>query len=132
MVVRLLLGALGVFHLANGLAMLVFPSTWALQVVHLAAPDHLHFHFITDIGMAFAVSGAGLLLAARRGAAGAIWALAGAVWPLLHGLFHLEEWIMNGPPRAMTDLVNEGVGVILVGFLGAGLAWMRYKQGDTR
>jgi len=132
MVVRLLLGVLGVFHLANGLAMLLFPSAWALQVVHLATPDHLHFHFITDIGMAFAASGAGLLLAARRGAAGAIWALAGAAWPLLHGLFHLKEWITDGPPPAMDGLVSEGVGVILVGVAGACFAWIRYSQGDTR
>ena len=58
MVVRLVLGILGLFHLANGLVMLLFPTAWADAVVHLTAPDHLHFHFITDIGMAFAASGA--------------------------------------------------------------------------
>ncbi|MBL6852975.1 MAG: hypothetical protein ISS15_12915 [Alphaproteobacteria bacterium] len=130
MVVRLILGFLGVFHLANGLAMLLAPGRWAAAVVHLAAPDHLHFHFITDIGFAFAGSGVGMLLGAWRGAAKGPWALAGAVWPLLHGLFHLKEWIFDGPPP-MPDLLTEGVGVILVGFVGIGLAWVRYRKGEA-
>ena len=130
MVVRLILGILGLFHLANGLVMLLFPSQWAAGVVHLTAPDHLHFHFITDIGFAFAASGVGMLLGARRGAANGAWALAGAVWPLLHGLFHLKEWIADGPPP-MPGLLTEGVGVILVGFAGIWLAWVRYSKGEA-
>jgi hypothetical protein len=130
MVVRLTLGFLGLFHLVNGLVMLVFPGFWAASVVHLTAPDHLHFHFITDIAMAFMASGAGMLLGARRGAANGPWALAGAVWPLLHGLFHIEEWIMDGPPP-MPGLVTEGVGVILVGALGIWLAWVRYRKAEA-
>ena len=131
MVVRLILGFLGAFHLANGLAMLLFPDAWAASVVHLAAPDHLQRHFMTDIGMAFAASGVGMLLGARRGLANGAFALAGAVWPLLHGLFHLWEWIAHGPPPAMADLISEGVGVILAGALGAVMAWMRFREGDA-
>lgn len=130
MVVRLMLGILGLFHLANGLVMLLFPTAWADAVVHLTAPDRLHFHFITDIGMAFAASGAGMLLGARRGIQNAPWAVAGAVWPLLHGLFHLKEWIMDGPPP-MPGLVTEGVGVILAGALGMWVAWVRYRKGEA-
>jgi hypothetical protein len=130
MVVRLVLGFLGLFHLANGLAMLVFPDAWAASVVHLGAPDRLHYHFITDIGMAFAASGVGLLLGARRGTASAPWAVAGAVWPLLHCLFHLKEWIADGLPPVTADLISEGIGVILVGALGAALAWVRYRKAD--
>ena len=131
MVVRLILAVLGLFHLANGLVMLLAPDAWAASVVHLSAPDHLHHHFITDIGFAFMASGAGMLLGARRGAQAGVWAVAGAVWPLLHGLFHLEEWIMDGPPPAMAGLISEGVGVILAGALGAAVAWVRYRKGDV-
>ena len=130
MVVRLILGILGLFHLANGLAMILFPAQWAAAVVHLTAPDHLHFHFITDIGFAFAASGVVMLLGTRRGAANAPWALAGAVWPLLHGLFHLKEWIVDGPPP-MPGLLTEGIGVILVGGVGIWLAWVRYSKGEA-
>ena len=67
MVVRILLAILGLFFLGQGLWMLAAPGAWAESVVHLVAPDHLHFHLIADIGMAFLASGAGLLLGARRG-----------------------------------------------------------------
>jgi hypothetical protein len=127
MVVRLGLGFLGLFHLANGLAMLFWPGPWAAQVVHLATPDHLHLHFIADIAMAFLASGTGLLLGARGNAR---WAVAGAVWPALHALVHVRDWIAMGPPMAAGDAVREGVGVILIGALGVALAWLRTKEGE--
>ncbi|HEX4302303.1 MAG TPA: hypothetical protein VHZ78_05890 [Rhizomicrobium sp.] len=129
MVVRLSLALLGLFHLANGLAMLAFPAAWARAVVHLGAPDHLHFHFIADIGMAFLVSGTGLLLGARKAAGAAVLAAAGAAWPLLHALVHVSDWMRMGPPMAAGDAVREGVGVILVGALGVALAWLRFREG---
>ena len=128
MVVRWGLMILGLFHLVNGLAMLAVPGAWAAQVVHLAVLDHLHRHFIADIGMAFLASGAGLLLGGRN----AIWAVAGAAWPALHALLHIEEWTMTGPPAATGDLLREGLGVIVAGALGVALAWARMRQGETR
>ena len=128
MVVRIGLVILGLFHLLNGLAMLLAPVAWAAQVVHLAAPDHLHLHFIADIGMAFLASGVGLLLGSRN----AIWAVAGATWPALHALLHVKEWILDGPPAAGGDLLREGLGVIVVGVLGAALAWAHMRKGETQ
>jgi hypothetical protein len=125
MVVRLGLGILGLFHLANGLAMLLWPESWAARVVHLAAPDHLHLHFIADIAMAFLASGAGLLLGASGRAS---WAVAGATWPALHALVHLWSWITMGPPVG-ADRLREGFGVIAAGALGVVLAWLRTRQG---
>jgi len=131
MLVRLILGVLGLFHLVNGLAMLVAPQAWAAAVVHLTTPGHLHAHFIADIGMAFAASGVGLLLGARRGGANATWAMAGATWPMLHALLHVKEWVLAGPPNMIGDLVSEGVGVILVGIVGVVAAWYRVRKGDV-
>jgi len=130
MVAKVLLAVLGLFHLADGLVMLVAPDTWAASVVHLGAADHLHHHFITDIALAFVASGAGMLLGLRRGAAYGAFALAGAIWPLLHGLFHVEEWIAMGPPAATGDLINEGIGVILAGALGIWAGWARFREGE--
>ncbi len=131
MVVRILIAILGLFHLVQGLWMLGAPGNWAESVVHLSAPDHLHFHFIADIGMAFLASGVGLLLGARRGTVNGAWAVAGAAWPFLHALIHLHEWIMDGPPPMTGDLIKEGLGVILAGALGAWLAWTRFRQGEA-
>ncbi len=130
MVVRLILGFLGLFHLANGLVMLLAPDQWAANVVHLQAPDHLHRHFMTDIGLAFAASGVGMLLGVRPGITNGAFAMAGAVWPLLHGLFHLAEWFEHGPP-AGPGLISEGVGVILAGAVGVAVAWLRLRKGQA-
>ncbi|HWD28313.1 MAG TPA: hypothetical protein VG387_14175 [Rhizomicrobium sp.] len=116
---------MGLFHLANGLAMLLWPESWAARVVHLAAPDHLHLHFIADIAMAFLASGTCLLLGARGNAR---WAVAGAAWPALHGLVHVWSWITMGPPVG-ADRLREGFGVIAAGALGVVLAWLRTRQG---
>jgi hypothetical protein len=129
--VRLGLGFLGLYHLANGLVMLVAPAWWAATVVHLAAPDRLHFHFIADIGMAFAASGAGLLLSARQTAGAGIWAIAGATWPALHALIHLHAWVMDGLPATSGDMIKEGLGVILAGLAGVALAWARNQTGEA-
>ncbi len=129
--VRLGLAGLGLFHLANGLAMLLWPTAWAATIVHLAGPDRLHLHFIADIAMAFAASGAGMLLGAWRGTNRAAFAVAGATWPALHALLHLKEWALDGPSAATGDLINEGIGVIVVGVAGVALAWARARQGDA-
>ena len=131
MFTRALLLVLGLFHAASGLAMLALPRQWAMTVVHDASPTHLEFHFIADIGMAFLASGAALAWSARRGASFAPWAIAGAAWPALHALIHLREWTMMGLPATTADLLNEGIGVILVGAAGVVLAWLRQRQGAT-
>lgn len=131
MFTRAFLLILGLFHAANGLAMLALPRQWAATVVHDPSPGHLEFHFIADIGMAFLASGAALIWSARRGRAFAPWAIAGSAWPALHALIHVREWTMMGLPATTTDILNEGIGVILVGTAGVVLAWVRQRQGDT-
>lgn len=131
MFTRALLLVLGLFHAANGLVMLISPASWALSVVHDPSPSHLEFHFIADIGMAFLASGVALVWSARRGQAYAPWAIAGAAWPALHALIHVREWVMMGLPATTADILNEGIGVILVGLAGVGLAGLRQRQGVT-
>lgn len=131
MFTRSLLLILGLFHAANGLAMLVLPSSWAASVVHDPSPSHLEFHFIADIGMAFLASGVALAWSARRGPSFASWAIAGAAWPALHALIHVREWTMMGLPATTADILNEGIGVILIGLVGPALAWVRQRQGGN-
>ena len=132
MFTRALLFVLGLFHAANGLVMLVLPRLWLRSVVHEHAPMHLEFHFVADIGMAFLASGVALAWTARRGPAFAPWAIAGAAWPALHALIHVREWLAMGPPAATADALSEGIGVILVGFAGVVLAWLRQREGIGR
>ena len=129
MFTRALLLVLGLFHAANGLAMLLSPAAWALSVVHDPSPSRLEFHFIADIGMAFLASGAALVWSARRGVLFAPWAIAGAAWPALHALIHVHAWVMHGLPATNADILNEGIGVILAGLAGVLLAWLRQREG---
>jgi hypothetical protein len=132
MFTRALLLVLGLFHVGNGLVMLTQPTLWAASVVHDPSPSHLEFHFIADIGMAFLASGVALVWSARRGSSFAPWAIAGAAWPALHALIHLREWAVMGLPATTADILNEGIGVILVGVAGVVLAWLRQREGVTQ
>jgi len=123
MIVRTLLVVLGLFHIANGLFMLLAPSAWYAAVPGVTLTGPFNGHFILDIGMAFIASGAGLILGARRG--GAMLACAGAAWPALHALIHVQGWTMHGIAPG-TEL-SEIVGVAGLAALGVVLAWLRLK-----
>jgi len=121
----------GLLNILNGLFMLIAPVPWFAQVIGEHVPmGPLDTHFIRDVGFAYAASGAGLLLGLRRGLAAGAFALAGAVWPMLHALFHLDLWAMHGVPHGMS-LVNEGLGVVVASLAGAIVGWVRFRQGDA-
>lgn len=128
MILRGFLGLLGLFHLINGIWMIVAPESWYAAVPGVPLEGPFNHHFIGDIGFAFAASGAGMLMALRAGVAAAAFCLAGATWPTLHACFHVWEWIRDGLPSDPHILVSTGLGVIVVSFLGFALAWMRARQ----
>lgn len=127
MTVRLLLAILGAAQLANGLFMLAAPGDWYAAVPGVATAGPFNAHFVRDIGLAFLASGAGLMLGARKGRDAAVLAVAGATWPVLHGLFHIYGWIARGFPVDARVAATEMVGVVLAGMLGAILAALRLK-----
>jgi hypothetical protein len=128
MAVRLMLLILGVFHLLNGLAMLVDPMAWYIAVPGVNASGPLNHHFIADIGLVFVASGAGLILGARQGPRAAVWAAAGAAWPALHALLHIGGWLAHGFPATGPLIASEVFGVVGTGALGVALAWARNRQ----
>jgi hypothetical protein len=130
MAVRLLL-ALGAFHVANAFVMLAVPASWYAAVPGVAMNGPFNSHFVRDIGFAFLVSGAGLMLGARKGRDAAVLAVAGAMWPALHGLFHLYGWIAEGFRAEPAVAAAEVSGVVLPGALGVVLGWLR-MNGETK
>ena len=84
-------------------------------------------HFIIDVGFAFLVSAAALAWSAwhsdRR------LALIGAAWPLLHGLFHLHNWVEIGLP-VDAHAAADWAGVVLPAGLAVGAAY-RLKEFAT-
>jgi hypothetical protein len=132
MFVRGMLALFGLFHLLDGLYMLIAPHEWYASVPGVAATGPINHHFITDIGFAFAASGVGMMIGFREGRTAAAFALAGATWPALHALFHLWGWISEGVPRDTDILLSEAVGVMLIGFLGVTFAWFRMRRAGSR
>src|SRR5258705_13468284 len=114
MLVRTLLALFGLFHLLGGLYMLIAPHEWYASVPGVTATGPFNHHFITDIGFAFAASGVGMMMGFRDGRVAASFAMAGATWPALHGLFHLWGWMSQGVPSDTRILLSEAVGVMLV------------------
>ena len=128
MILRWLLGLLGLFHLINGFWMLLAPESWYAAVPGVTLEGPFNHHFIGDIGFAFIASGAGMMTALRAGKTATTLALAGATWPTLHACFHVWEWVIDGLPKDTQILVSTGIGVIVISFLGFALAWTRAKQ----
>lgn len=122
--VRTVLILLGIFHVANGISMLVAPDFWYNSVPGVTASGPINHHFIADIGMAFLASGVGLLMAIRTGMAAATFALAGATFPALHALIHLWEWISDGIPSNPQQMASDALAVMLASFVGFWLAWL--------
>ncbi len=128
--VKIGLVLVGLFNVLNGLVMLAVPVAWFGQVIGDMPMGPLDTHFIRDVGFAYLASGTGLIWGLRRGAVAGAFALAGAVWPMLHAFFHLDLWTMQGMPHGQ-GLINEGFGVLVMSFAGAAVGWLRFKQGDA-
>src|ERR1700742_4015331 len=128
MILRGVLGFLGLFHLINGLWMLLAPGSWYAAIPGVPLEGPFNHHFIGDIGFAFMASGVGMMMALGSGVRAAAFALAGATWPALHACFHVWEWVTDGLPSDIHVTVSTGIGVIVVSFLGFALAWIRARQ----
>lgn len=113
---------------ANGALMIADPASWYARVPGVEATGPLNTHFARDIGFAFVLSAAALLLALARPAQRATWLAVGVAWPALHAAFHVVEWGVHGLP-AGTALAVELGGVVLPVALGVTLA-LRAARSD--
>lgn len=125
MTTRIILGALGLLHVLNGIYMLLFPLAWYHAVPGVEMTGPFNVHFVRDISFIFLASG-GLFWAAiiRRNGA---FAIAGAVWPVMHALFHIQIWVMmRGMPLDELAVVNLA-GIQLPAWLGL-FAALRFRK----
>ena len=88
----------------------------------------INHHFVADIGLAFVASGTGLLL----GVAGNARPQELSRWPEPPGP-PCMRCCMRGDGftwacRGGSCRISEGVGVMVVGALGAALAWLRFAE----
>lgn len=131
MAIRAILSLFGLFHLVNGLWMLLAPDSWFVTIPGVTATGPLNYHFVADIGLAFIASGAGFLAGARNGPAAGAFAIAGATWPALHALFHLSLWLRHGFPGTPALMASEYIGVFGLGALGLWAAIVHARKQGT-
>ena len=103
-------------------------EAWYLTAPGVSSTGPMNHHFIVDIGLAFVASGAGMMIGLRTGRIAATFALAGATWPALHALFHIQEWFTDRLPPDLRTAAVEALGVVLVGFLGFAFAVLRARE----
>lgn len=91
-----LLLLIGAVTALAGLIALAAPAWFFETVPGLAMMGPFHVHLVRDVGLTLLASG----LVMGWGGARRDWRLAaaGALWPMLHMLFHLQLWLARGAP----------------------------------
>ena len=104
---RVLAIALGIGGAANGVFMLAAPPLWYDSVPGLAHTGPFNPHFVSDIGVAYLVSGVALIVRAWRPL---YWpaAVAGAAFMCGHAIIHVLD-IMLADGSGLEVLAEAGV-----------------------
>lgn len=117
---RGLLMIVGLLWLATGIWIFADPQGFFERTPGLAMMGPYSVHFIRDVGLAFVASGVAATFGARRRDRSL--AFAGAGWPFLHALFHIQIWSHRGFPLD-TIAAFDFIAVIAPAFLAVTLAW---------
>jgi hypothetical protein len=116
---RILLLAIAMAWLATGIYMLVSPLEFYTMTPGLSMMGPFNSHFVRDVALAFAASGTLTLWGLRKGSRDLT--IAGALWPFLHALFHLQVWAHRGYPFDAI-LAFDAVAVISPAFAAMAIA----------
>jgi len=103
---RLLIWALVAYFLLTGLYIAVLPEIFYQNAPGAAATGPYNMHFIRDVGFAFLTSSVAIAYGVYAGIKPVM--VFGALWLLLHGLFHISLWILHGmqlDSAAVIDMV---------------------------
>jgi hypothetical protein len=118
---------LGVAMFANGVYMLLAPSSWYFAIPGVTATGPFNQHFIRDIGMMFLfIGGAFIIGAAKAHLRVLLWAAATS-WLAGHALFH--SWEVAVRICAPSALARDFPGVTLPAILGTALTAWAYAKG---
>ncbi len=127
---RIILCVLGVLHILNGFYMLVLPHAWYDAVPGVSMLGPYNTHFIRDVALIFLGSGGLFWAAVLRGVPA--YALAGALWPVMHAVYHLQMWVGRGFAIDEIAFVNLA-GIQLPAWLGLYAAFrLAREHGEGR
>jgi len=117
---------LGAVAVGNGIFMWFAPMAWYEAVPGVADMGPFNLHFIRDIALVFTFSGGAINVGVWK--VRPDFALAGAAWPAMHALFHIQIWTARGFPFDEVALVNL-VGIQLPAWLALFAAFQFMKEG---
>jgi len=92
--IRQLIWVLVAFYLLTGLYIAVLPQDFYLNAPGALETGPYNMHFIRDVGFAFITSAIAIGYGIYANAKPVM--VFGALWLLLHGLFHLTLWVVHG------------------------------------
>jgi hypothetical protein len=105
--IRLLIWALVVFYLLTGLYIALLPADFYLNAPGAQATGPYNMHFIRDVGFAFLTSSVAIGYGVYSGSKPVM--VFGALWLLMHGLFHLALWAIHGMQLDSAAIVDAVV-----------------------
>lgn len=105
--IRLLIWSLVAFYLFTGLYIAVLPHDFYLNAPGAQATGPYNMHFIRDVGFAFLTSSAAIGYGIYAGIKPVM--VFGALWLLIHGLFHLTLWVLHGMQLDSAALIDAVV-----------------------
>ena len=124
---RRLLVLVGLYHLLTGAVMFLAPMSWYSATPGVTDTGPFNMHFVMDIALAFAVSGAAMIYGAARWDRTA--GLCGAAWPVAHAALHIWVWIARGLPGDLVALLNL-LGLQLPAWGALLLMWITFNSGE--
>lgn len=112
--------AVAVIWVLTGIYIFFLPQVFYDNTPGLDLMGPFSIHFIRDVGLVYLAAG-GITLRGALTRQRAL-ALAGTLWPALHGLFHIQIWGMRGFPFDGIFMFDS-VGVMIPALLGVVWAW---------
>jgi len=122
---KIILYVLAVLAGINALIMWFAPMFWYETVPGVAMMGPFNLHFVRDIALVFLFSGGAMAYGAAKDNATA--AIAGAAWPVMHAVFHIQIWMARGFPFDEVALSNLAA-IQAPSWLGLYAAWQLLKQ----
>lgn len=102
--IRTSLWALVAYYLLTGLYIAVLPHDFYLNAPGASDTGPYNMHFIRDVGFAFLTSAAAIAYGLYRDMKPLM--VFGALWLLIHGLFHFTLWALHGMALDRAALID--------------------------
>ena len=105
--IRPLIWAFAAYYLLTGLYMAVLPHDFYLNAPGAQATGPYNMHFLRDVGFAFTTSSIAIGYGIYSRAKPVM--VFGALWLLVHGLFHLSLWVVQGMQLDSAAMVDAAL-----------------------